>query len=177
MKGTDGQPVEIHSPQDARDFYVVESHSQTTYVTIDNDILRPLVSPTTATAILETLRGSAPKPHPEDTANMVTARSMEIIQHGTPEEAASFLRAMYALPELDHRQGMALLTYETLVVDEVAHVLRLDREKIVDEMRQRYPAFDRLRAANQAKGGRIEDIPNTVKVPVSPQQPPKPVSK
>lgn len=174
-KGADGRPAEIHSPQDARDFYAIQSEFQTTYIPIESDILRPLVSPTTATAMFETLRGPPPASAPEDTANLVTPRSMEIIQHGTPEQAASFLRELYALPELDHRQSMALLKYETLVIDEIAHVLRLDREQIVAEMRERYPAFDRLRAANQAKQGRIEDIPNTVAVPLSPQKPVKPV--
>jgi hypothetical protein len=176
-KGADGRPTEIHSPQEARDFYVIQSEFETTYIPIDNDILRPLVSSVAATTMLETLRGPTPKLRPEDTANMVTPRSMEIIQHGTPEQAASFLRELYALPELDHRQGMALLRYETLVVDEIAHVLRLDREKIVAEMRERYPAFEHLRAANQAKQGRVEDVPNTVAVPLSPQKPPKPVRK
>src|SRR5882724_11560149 len=96
-KGPDGRPAEIHSPQEGRDFYVIQSEFKSTYVPIDSDVLRPLVSSETATTILETLRGPDPKYRPEDTANMVTPRSMGIIEHGTPLEAASFLRALYAL--------------------------------------------------------------------------------
>jgi hypothetical protein len=177
MKGPDGQAAEIHSPQEPRDFYVVESQYRTTYVTIDNDLLRPLISPTTATAILETLRGSAPKSNPEDTANMVTARSMEVIQHGTPEQAASFLRAMYALSRARRspRHGASYIRN----VGRRRSCARSTTRSRNNRRRNApaLPAFDRLAAANQAKGGTIKDIPNTVKVPISSRQPPKPVGE
>lgn len=155
---------------EAAQFYMVVTPTRTVFVPIDtaHELVRPLVHAGEANRLLAILR------EPEVTAgedldSMSTPRSHAVLADGTPEDAARFLRELYSLPVLTHRQGMAILVYEDVVLDELAQVLGQDWNRLVEEMRSRYPAFAKRVADNRA--GRSTDRPEVVATPVA--APPK----
>jgi hypothetical protein len=68
--------------------------------------------------------------------------------------------------EIGQRVGDAKPREQEIVLAEIAEVLGQDRAAIEAEMRERYPAFEQLRAANRA--GRSTDGPAVVATPVRP---------
>jgi hypothetical protein len=159
-----GRPTAL-GPGEAPVFYVVRSAARTTMVPIATAerLLRPLVLRDVASHLLQILRQDDIQPA-DGLDSVNSPRSSRIVDVGSPEQHASFLRELYALPELDHRQAMALLAYEDMVLDEIAQVLGENRERLVAEMRTRYPAFEKRAAQNRA--GKSSDGPRVVAAPV-----------
>jgi RNA polymerase-interacting CarD/CdnL/TRCF family regulator len=114
-------------------------------------LLRPLIDAEEARTILKVLR--AKEPGGDLSKLKVTAvieRSTRISEEGTPSEQAQFLRDLYAIEApLTESQELSIITYERLVLPEVALALDQPLEKIRDELRGRYPALSQRLATNQ----------------------------
>ena len=67
-------------------------------------------------------------------------RAKQLRQDGSPLDHAERLRRFYARSApLSHWALMAVLHLEELVLDEIAHVLGLQKSGLIAEMRARYP--------------------------------------
>jgi hypothetical protein len=165
-RAADGRPRPCAAGEEPA-FYVVASATRVTCVPIAtaHELIRLLVSSETASDMMQRLRAGAIAAG-EGLASMTTPRAMAVMADGDPAAHADFLRELYALETIDHRQGMAILTFEDMVLDEVAEVLGADRAALEAEMRERYPAFARRVAANRA--GMTTDGPEVVAAPVRP---------
>ena len=142
-RSADGQPCNGGPPY----FYVVQGATQQVFAPIEtaDNLLRLLFDEAQAHRSLAILRVAHASP-PDD----ALAEARRIMSDGSPDEHARFLRQLYALPEVTHRDGMMILTFEDMVLNEIAEVTGLDLDELTNEMRERYPAMARKIAANRA---------------------------
>jgi RNA polymerase-interacting CarD/CdnL/TRCF family regulator len=134
-----GRPAPYEPSAGPPVFYVVRNEDVTACVPVSvaDDTLRPLIDEQTARTLLDVLRGAEPPLHPEP----LLERGKRVVHSGTPREHAELLRELYALPApLSETLALSVQFVSTLVLGEIAAVLRLDRSALVSEMRTRYPA-------------------------------------
>ena len=164
--GTAARDAHPLAPGEQATFYVASTPSRVSVIPIAtaHELLRPLIAADEARDLLQRLRVDNVEPGAE-LDSMVTKRSRHVVDNGTPADHADFLRELYALPEVDHRQAMAIVAYEDFVLAEIAEVLGEDYATLEAEMRSRYPAFERRRT------GAKPDGPVVVATPVHPVTP------